>query len=171
MNIGKLFEQQLKASTPPYALLYRLPDAAQSFGGTNNLRFSRKNPFDFLLWDSIGHILFALEVKTVSGKSISFERTKKEHGEIHYHQIIDLNEWQKYDGISAGFIIEFREIEKTIFLLIDDFNTVISTVNKKSFTIKDLNDNDIPYFLIPQKKARTRYTYDLDLFMLEMRKK
>lgn len=170
-NIGKIFEESLKKSTPSYSLLYRLPDAAQSFDKSSKLRFSRKNPFDFLLWDSIGHILFALEAKTVSGASISFERTKKEHGEIHYHQIMGLNEWQKYDGIFAGFIIEFRKTEKTIFLLIDDFNTIMSTINKKSFTIKDLDINNIPYILIPQKKARTRYTYDLDSFMLEMRKK
>ena len=71
-NIGKVFEEQIKKSVPDYALLYRLPDAAQSFGGSNTLRFSRKNPFDFLLWDSKRHILYALEMKTVSGKSISF---------------------------------------------------------------------------------------------------
>ena len=144
-NVGKIFEEQLKKSAPPYSLLYRLPDAAQSFGGSNLLRFSAKNPFDFLLWDSVGHILFALEAKTVSGKSISFERTKDEHGEIHSHQIKGLNDWQKYDGIMVA-------------------------INKKSFTLKDLEDNNIPYFVIPQKKARTRFTYDLDYFMAEMRK-
>ena len=113
-NIGKIFEEQLKKSAPTYSLLYRLPDSAQSFGGSNLLRFSNKNPFDFLLWDSVGHILFALEAKTVAGKSISFERTKDEQGEIHIHQIDGLNDWQKYDGIIAGFIIEFRTLEKTI---------------------------------------------------------
>ena len=67
-NIGKVFEEQLKKSIPSYALLYRVPDSAQSFSG-GNLRFSRKNPFDFLLWDSLKHKLYALEVKTVKGKS------------------------------------------------------------------------------------------------------
>lgn len=169
-NAGKIFEEQLKKSTPSYSLLYRLPDAAQSFYKNSSLRFSAKNPFDFLLWDSLGHILFALEAKTVSGKSISFERNKEEHGEIHLHQIEGLNIWQKYDGIIAGFIIEFRVLEKTIFIAIEDFNKIMVSIDKKSFTLKDLNDNNIPYFVIPQKKARKRFTYDIDSFMAEMRK-
>lgn len=169
-NIGKVFEEQLKKSAPPYSLLYRLPDSAQSFGGSSLLRFSSKNPFDFLLWDSIGHILYALEAKTVSGKSISFERTKDDKGEIHIHQIDGLNAWQKYNGIIAGFIIEFRALEKTVFITIENFNKIMVSINKKSFTLKDLDDNEITYFIIPQKKARTRFTYDLDCLLIEMRK-
>ena len=170
MNIGKLFEQQLKISTPSYSLLYRLPDAAQSFSNSNNLRFSSKNPFDFLLWDSKGHILYAIEAKTVSKKSISFERDKGDKKVIHLHQIKGLNEWNKYDGIICGFIIEFRELEKTIFLEISEFNKLISVTPKKSFTIDDLENNNIAYFVINQKKARTRYRYDIDTFLSDVRK-
>lgn len=161
MSIGKDFELQIKKSAPPYSLLYRLPDAAQSFGG-GNLRFSRKNPFDFLLWDSKTHTLYALELKTVSGKSISFERNKDEHGLIHWHQICGLYDWSCYDGIIAGFIIEFRAIEKTIFIKIDEFKKMMSFIPKKSFTINDLEANSISYFVIPQHIARTKYTYDID---------
>lgn len=170
MNIGKLFEQQIKASVPSYALIYRLPDSAQSFNRTNNLRFSAKNPFDFLLWDSNSHILFALEAKTVANKSISFERRKDDKGVIHYHQIKGLNEWNKYDGIICGFIIEFRELGKTIFLEIQQFNRLIDSIKKKSFTLNDLENNQINYYIITQKKARTRYTYDLDSFLLKVQK-
>lgn len=171
MNIGKLFEQQLKTSAPSYSLLYRIPDAAQSFGDSNNLRFSRKNPFDFLLWDSKGHILYAIEAKTVAQKSISFERTKEDKGVIHLHQIKGLNEWAEYSGIICGFIIEFRESEQTIFLEISEFNRLINSVSKKSFTISDLENNNIAYFTIKQEKARTRYKYDLDAFLADMRKR
>lgn len=129
------------------------------------MRFSAKNPFDFLLWDSKLHILYALEAKTVAGKSISFERSKDESGVIHIHQINGLNSWNKYDGITCGFLIEFREIETTIFLEIDSMNQVMALLSKKSFTIKDLEENNIPFFVIPQKKKRTRYTYDLDYFL------
>lgn len=169
-NVGKILEEQLKKSVPSYSLLYRLPDAAQSFGGSNNLRFSSKNPFDFLLWDSIAHTLYALEIKTISTDSISFERDENEKGIIHYHQIKGLNNWNEYDGIICGFIIEFRKLETTIFLNIEDFNKLSFILDKKSFSIKDLDENNIPYFIISQKKARTRFTYDLDNFMLEMRK-
>ena len=163
-NIGKIFESQIKKSVPDYALLYRLPDSAQSFGG-GNLRFSNRNPFDFLLWDSIKHKLYAMEMKTVSGKSISFERNKQEKGEIHFHQINGLNDWNKFDGITCGFVIEFRQLEKTIFLEISEFNKLISVITKKSFNFNDLTENDISYIVIKQEKSRTRYIYDIDTFL------
>ena len=163
MNIGKIFEDELAKSVPEYALMHRLPDPAQSFGGGSaNTRFSSKNPFDFLLWDSKRHVLYALEAKTVAKKSISFERAKEDSGEIHLYQIAGLSAWDKYDGITCGLIIEFRELEKTIFLDINDMKMVMDVVPKKSFTIDDLDKNGISYFVIPQKKKRTRYTYDLD---------
>ena len=165
MNKGKLFEQQLSKSIPDYALLYRLPDPAQSFGGENNLRFSAKNPFDFLLWDSLKHRLYAIEAKTVDGKSISFERTKEDKGVIHLHQINGLNKWDKFDGIICGFIIEFRELDKTIFLDIKQMNKIMKILQKKSFNVSDLDECEIDYYIIGQKKARTRFTYDIDSFL------
>ncbi|MCD7810270.1 MAG: Holliday junction resolvase RecU [Ruminococcus sp.] len=169
-NVGKVFEASFKKSVPEYALIYRLPDAAQSFGGVSGLRFSRKNPFDFILWDSKRHILYALELKTVSGKSISFERTKEDKGEIHFHQIEGLNEWNKYDGIICGFIIEFREIEKTVFIDIDSFNSLISKTPKKSLNYNDLTNEDASYCTIPQSKKRTRYSYGIDDFLSKSEK-
>lgn len=164
-NIGKRFEDDFRKSVPSYALLYRIPDSAQSFGGSSNLRFSRKNPFDYLMWDSKKHILYALELKTVAGKSISFERCKEENKEIHHHQIEGLNKWNEYDGIICGFIIEFRKIEKTVFIDIDEFNRLISMVTKKSFNFDDLNNLKIHYIVIDQIKARTRYKYKVDEFL------
>lgn len=165
-NIGKVFEEQIKKSVPEYALLYRLPDAAQAFGGGSSLRFSYKNPFDFLLWDSLSHTLYALEMKTVNGKSISFERTKEDYGDIHFHQINGLSNWNKYDGIICGFIIEFRELEKTIFLDISDFNMLVTIIQKKSFCYNDLHKYNIKHTEIQQTKARSRYTYNINNFLL-----
>ena len=165
MNQGKKFEQAIRESVPDYALLYRLPDSAQSFGGASSLRFSRKNPFDFFLFDTARHFLYALEMKTVKGKSISFERDKMEHGEIHYHQIKGLEEYDKYENVICGFIIEFRELEKTVFLDIKSFNELINKINKKSFSYSDLESSELPFFVIPQTKKRTKYTYDMDMFL------
>ena len=153
-GVGKVFEDNFKKSMPDYALLYRLPDAAQSFGRSSNLRFSNKNPFDFILFDSKWKILYALELKSVKGKSISFERTKEDKGDIHYHQIEGLNEWDKYDGTVCGVIIEFRELETTIFIN-------IQVIPKKSFNFADLDEYKIKYFIIPQKKLKTNYRYDI----------
>lgn len=164
-NIGKKFEEDIMKSVPEHVLVHRLPDPSASFGGSEKTRFSNKNPFDFLLWDSEKYILYALEVKTVKGKSISFERDKKDKGTIHKHQIKGLNEWNKYRGIIAGFIIEFRSVETTIFIHIDTFNKLSELVTKKSFNISDLDDNNLPYFVIPQNKKRTRYFYDIESFL------
>lgn len=166
-NIGKQFERNIQSSVPEYALMHRLPDSAQSFGGASKLRFSRKSPFDFILWDSSKHFLYALELKTVAGKSISFERSKEDSGEIHYHQIVGLREWSKYNGIIAGFIIEFRQIEETIFLAINDFDTLIGLIDKKSFNVSDIENFNIPHFVIKQEKMRTNYKYDIESLLNE----
>lgn len=164
-NQGKVFELNFKKSIPGYALLYRLPDAAQSFAKSKETRFSRKNPFDFILWDDERRILYALEMKTVSGKSISFERNKDENGDIHFHQIKGLNEWDKYKGTICGFIIEFRIIEKTVFIDIKEFNKIIKLISKKSFNFDDLSAHKIKYKTIPQTKKRVNYVYDVDWFL------
>lgn len=163
-NTGKRFEADFKKSVPSYALLYRLRDSAQVFGGSSNLRFSSKNPFDYLIWNSKKHILYALELKTVAGKSISFERNKDEYGEIHLHQIEGLNKWSKYDGIVCGFIIEFRKIEKTVFIDISEFNRLTNAITKKSFNFDDLDSHKISYMVIGQEKIRTHYKYEVDGF-------
>lgn len=164
-NVGKLFERQWKLSVPEYALCLRLKDSTGAFGN-GNLRFASKNPFDYLMWNPGRRLLFALELKSVSGRSISFERTKDEkNGEIHYHQIEGLKEWDAFDGTICGFVIEFREIETTIFLPIYEFQILTEIIDKKSFTIEDLDEYEIRYMVIPQQKLIKNYKYDVDYFI------
>lgn len=165
MNEGKKFEAAFKKSIPDYAMLYRLPDAAQSFNQSENLRFSRKNPFDFFLFDAPRGRLFGIEAKSVSGKSVSFERDKNDTGIIHYHQIQGLNNYNKYENSVFGFVIEFREIETTVFIDIDNFNSLLDKIKKKSFNFNDLKNSGLQYYVIPQKKKRTQYTYDIDYLL------
>jgi len=93
-NVGKKFEQSFTKSVPSHVAVIRMPDAAQSFFQTSYLRFSLRNPYDFLWWSPTTLTLYALELKTVKGKSISFERTKDEKKEIHYHQIQGLKNFK-----------------------------------------------------------------------------
>ena len=163
---GKIFEQNFANSAPPYALAYRVPDNPSGFQKNSMLRFTRQNPFDYLIWDSRHFRLYALELKTVAGKSIEFERDGDTKGSgIHYHQALGLNDWDKYPGITSGFIIEFREMELTIFINIKDYNKLVKSIQKKSFTVKDLDDYDIPYQVIEQKIMRVNYKYDIDKFL------
>jgi recombination protein U len=166
-NEGKRFEQDFKMSVPKYTLAHRLKDTPQSFQQEENskIRFSLKNPFDYFLWDSQRKIPYALELKTVSGESISFERSKDDKREIHYHQIEGLTEWSKYDGMVAGLIIEFRKIETTVFLPINSFNNIINRISKKSINYNDIEKSEELYFIIPQKKKIKRYRYDVEEFL------
>lgn len=166
-NVGKRFEQDWIKSVPDYVGVLRIPDAAQSFYKSSNLRFSRKNPFDFLLWSPNTLTLYTLELKTVKGKSISFERTKDEHGEIHYHQIVGLENFEKIGECVCGFIIEFRELETTIFLPINEFIKLQELISKKSFNYNDLVNNNIKFITIPQKMLKTHYRYDIEYFLKE----
>lgn len=162
-NVGKIFEDQFKKYVPDYCLLYRIPDPPSGF--LTGLRFSIKNPFDFLIWDSKHHKLFALELKTVKGSSISFERSKEESRVIHFHQIAGLEKWSQYNGIVAGFIIEFRQLEKTVFLSIDEFKKLIKSIDKNSFNYKDLEKHNIKHRVIEQTLMKKNYKYNIKDFI------
>jgi recombination protein U len=165
INQGKKFETNFSKSVPDYALLYRIADSAQSFGG-GNLRFSNRNPFDYILFDSHKHILYALELKTIESGSIPFDRKPEDkNGKIHYHQIMGLNKWAKYDGIIAALIIEFRDIEKTIFIRIEDFNKLMDVIPKRSFRYDDLQKYNIQYTPIDQVKKKVNYKYFVDALL------
>lgn len=167
-NVGKIFEQDISKCVPEYAGIMRLPDAAQSFGGeSNNLRFSRKNPCDYIMWNPQSLTPYALEMKTTQENSISFARSAEQSGAIKYHQIVGLSEIDKIGEIVCGFIIEFRTEPRTIFVRISDFMKLMNTITKKSFRIKDLDTYNIPYIVIPQTLLKTHYRYDIDYFLTE----
>ena len=146
---------------PDYVGVIRIPDPAQSFSHASNLRFTRKNPYDFIMWNPRTYTFYALELKTVKGKSISFERSKEESGDIHFYQIEGLKKTSDVGNCVCGFIIEFREISKTIFLQIDDFLKLQDTIDKKSFTIADLESNNIPSIVIDQHLMITNSKYEV----------
>lgn len=150
---------------PDYVGVIRIPDPAQSFSHASNLRFTRKNPYDFILWNPRTYTFYALELKTVKGKSISFERSEEESGDIHFYQIEGLKKTSDVGNCVCGFIIEFREISKTIFLQIDDFLKLQDTIDKKSFTIADLESNNIPYIVIDQHLMITNSKYEVGDFL------
>lgn len=163
-NVGKIFENDFIKSVPEYAWHMRIPDAAQSFAPNPSLRFSKKNSFDFIVWNPNTLTLYTLELKTTKGKSISFERNKSESKSIHYHQIDGLTKVDKYSGVVSGFIIEFRILEKTVFIPISEFNRLISTIDKSSINYDDLSKNDIKYIEIHQTLLKTHYRYDIQTF-------
>lgn len=162
-NVGKIFEQEIRDSVSKDILLHRVKDDTSSFNGVVESKYSVKNPFDYLAWNPRTLTLYALELKTVKGKSISFALDEDSDGDIRWHQIKALRKYSKY-GVMSGFIIHFREIERTVFLRIGEFDKLVSLIEKKSFNIKDIEKYDISHVVIPQRKKRTRYAFDMSCF-------
>lgn len=167
VNVGKRFESNFKISADnANVFYYRLKDSAQSFGGTNNLRFSLKNPCDCFIYNH--PTLYTLELKSVGTSSISFERTKEDKGVIHLHQIEGLTEFSKYQGVVSGFVLNFRHSdgnEICYFQEICDFNSMIEELNKKSFNENDLRNNNA--IIIEGQKKKVNYKYNIEKFLKE----
>lgn len=164
-NVGKQFEDNFKKSVPNYALSYRPPDSAQGFdvGASNKLRFSRHSPCDLMVFDGTRNLFLTLELKTFQG-SCSFERDKNEKGIIHYYQIEKLKEFANYKRVISGFVLDFRYADHTYFLNINDWDNLISHIEKKSFNEQDLLEYASP-ILIEKEKLKVNYRYDVELLL------
>ena len=99
-----------------------------------------------------------LELKSTQSSSIGLNM-------IRDNQIKSLQEASEHNLV-AGFICNFRnENNDTFFIEICDFVKMMENINKKSFNINDLKNNNAIY--IDSKKKRTRYTYDIQKFINE----
>ena len=164
-NIGKVFEQNFKNSCPKNVLVYRPPDAAQSFDMSSKLRFSQHSPCDFIIFSGKLNTLWTLELKTFEG-SCSFERTKEDKGIIHYYQVESLKKFSTYNNVCSGFLLDFRKTGNTYFLMIDEWDDLINAITKKSFNENDLLNYANP-ILIMKKKLKVNYRYDIEGFLMK----
>ena len=88
---------------------------------------------------------------------------------IRQNQIDGLLEANKHNLV-AGLIINFRnENNDTFFITIDEFIDMTSSLNKKSFNIKDLES--IGAIRIESIKKRTRYTYNISDLIIKINKR
>lgn len=169
-NSGKYFEQQFKMSVPDYCLLHRLRDSAQSFNQSNLTQFSWDNPCDFLLFDSISHILYCLELKSTKNKYMTFEdieSDEKQHKMIRKHQILSLFDFSKFENVIAGFIFNFRDevhnMERTYFQDVESFIRMCKSIGKSSFNEIDLVMHRA--VKIHEIKKRVKYYWNVDEFL------
>ena len=161
-HVGKQFEADFASSVPRRAYFQRLKDPAQSFGGGGgNTRFSLPNPYDCLMYAHPN--LFVLEMKTTAG-TISFWKKDFENDilkhtyNIRKNQIKSLHEASKYHGVIAGLVLNFRNENLTYFLEINKFLELTDSIDKKSINQTDVSLCGI---LIPQKKMKVHYKYDV----------
>ena len=88
---------------------------------------------------------------------------------IRQNQIDGLLEANKHNLV-AGLIINFRnEYNDTFFITIDEFIDMTSSLNKKSFNVKDLES--IGAIRIESTKKRTRYTYNISDLIIKINKR
>lgn len=159
-NEGKKFEDDIRKSVPDACWIYRLRDNASSFSGGNNTRFTSSNICDYIMMDDNTRTLYLLELKSTKSTSMPF-------GMIHRNQIDGLLEAGRHMLI-PGIIANFRnEHNDTFFIPIGSFFKMAETIGKKSFNVKDLES--IHAVRIYSKKKRTRYKYDIEKFIQEVR--
>ena len=163
---GKEFEQQWKKSVSDDMYYLRLKDSPSSFGQDSTyVRFTLNNPYDCFIF--YNHFLFPMELKSTESTSISIQRNKEEKGKmIKINQINGLSESNKYNGVFAGFVFDFRSTTNTYWLSIDNFNLFLYENDKKSINEKDI----IKYkgIKIEKEKKRVKYIYRIDKLLLDI---
>jgi penicillin-binding protein-related factor A (putative recombinase) len=109
-----------------------------------------RNYCDFFAYSSPHLYLF--ELKSTKQKSLPF-------GNISQFQIDSLYHYSKYQGIKAGFVINFYSIDyQTYFLPAEKAYFFYHSDGRKSFPIAWVKENGI---LLPATLIRTRYRFDL----------
>lgn len=145
-NIGKVFEEEVKASIPPDFYIERYKDDTAGFYGVTN-------PADYRLYKY--PYLFLIELKTHKGKSIPLDA-------IRPNQIKGLHKAVQYKGVFGGFILNFRELEETYYITVQDMLAFVNNTERKSIPVEWCRNRGVR---IEQKKKITRYTYDLSKWL------
>lgn len=148
--MGKKFEEDVQKSSQSL-FNFRVKDVDHT-----SLKAGRavpKNKYDYILYKQ--PFLFPMELKSTKDKSFSYDGTNPK---IKEHQIEALEKDNQFDGVTAGFLFNFREPQNLVYFLhIDDFNVYRNShPDKKSIPLKAVQDLGIE---VRGVKKRTRYTY------------
>ena len=156
MNPGKVFEKDFKDSVPHDIFYYRFRDGTANFaGGSNdNVRFQQSNICDCMMFS--GWWLFLLELKSTNKSTIPFSM-------IRDSQMIGLLEASKFDGVMAGYIFNYRHLEKTYFVKAEDIYFFKQATERQSIPLSFVEENGI---LIEQTLKKVHYKYDVHKFII-----
>jgi recombination protein U len=158
MNAGKQFEAEIKNSVPDGVFFYRFRDGTGNFsGGKNeNVRFQQSNICDCMMYNKN---LYLLELKSHAGKSLPLSAIRE-------NQIKELSKVETYEGIIAGLLINFRDIEKTYFVKIDNILYFMAHEERKSIPVSWCEQWGTE---IKGRKLRVHYRWDLKEWMEGMK--
>lgn len=150
MNIGKIFEEEIKKSVPQGYFYYRFKDNAASFGTGEGTRFTSHNICDCMV---MGEYLYLLELKSHKGSSIPFNCIRK-------NQIEEMSK-VLHQKIKPYFILNFREKEKTFAIEAKELKNFMETTERKSIPFDWCLKNGIE---IIGTKKKVKYNYNLKEF-------
>lgn len=147
-NIGKIFEEEIKASIPPAVFIERYKDDTAGFYGVSN-------PADYRLYKYPYTYLW--ELKSHKGKSLPLTN-------IRYNQLFGLAKAVQYIGVHGGYIINFRDLQETYYISVQRLTGFVAdnSRKRKSIPVDWCRDNGIK---IEQEKKRVRYSYNIAKLM------
>jgi len=159
MTEGKKFEEDFKKSIPENCWFYRFKDGTASWERNEDnsfkadkTRFQAKNICDCQVFNGVN--LFLLELKSTKSKSLPLSMVRA-------NQIKELTTASKFSGIVAGFVVNFRSVNETYFITIDQFNRFVNEGSRKSIPLDYFFHKTIR---IGQERKRVRMRYDLRNF-------
>ena len=160
-NPGKKFEEDFSNSVNREEIfLHRLKDGSTSTGADEKMiRLKNKNLCDFILFKD-GQLVL-VELKSFLGKSMSFSNIKSTVDEQQTF-LYNLRLEAKKNNVKAYMILNFRELNETYAIDINNFDEFYKFTGKKSIDITEARQLGKQLW---QKKSRTRYRYGIeDLF-------
>ena len=163
--MGYVLQDNIKKSCEKQDILfYRFKDSPFSFANSEKTKFTINNICDCMIFLS-GKLLF-LELKSTKGKSFSFtEHSLRQLNDI--NKIIHNKQGLKRFGVYGCFIIEFRELEETYFIQVQDILKYLNENNTKTINIqKYIKDNK--FIKVEQKLLRKNYTFDIRKLFIDL---
>lgn len=156
VNRGKQFEEQIKAGfiTVPDLVIERLPDPQNGYAGVRNI-------CDFFVY-SFPFLMF-LECKSCYGNRLPFSN-------ITENQWNGLLEKSNYPGVIAGYMVWYIDHDMTVFIPAKALK-ILKDGGCKSIGYNDEIISSDYCILVPGKKKRILFDYDMESFLLELRTK
>lgn len=164
-NKGYVLQDNIKKSCEKQDILfYRFKDSPFSFANSDKTKFTTNNICDCMVF--LANKLMFIELKSVKGKSFSFtEHSLRQLNDI--NKIIHNKNGYKRFNVYGCFIIEFRELEETYFIEVQNIIKYLDENNTKTINIKKYKEKD-KYIKVDQEILRKNYRYDIRKLFIDL---
>lgn len=101
--------------------------------------------------------MYCIELKSTAGKAVSFAGSNPM---IKSEQVTALRKAHGTGGAVAGFLLNYRTVDKTFWMPIGTLEAFMAVTSRMSIGIRDAERCGVR---IPQKRLRVHYRYDLSV--------